>query len=484
MRTDVRPVRVLDRGALAGGGRLRDDAGRPARAPRPPAADSRERDRGVRRDAGPGRLLDGVDLRDQQGRASRSRRRSAAAWPQALSTTASDLERPGVAGELDGAPADLEAAVVVPEEVRRPRRQPAPAEHLLAETSALGERGDRAPQHAAWPRGGPSVNMSARPSSSRSRRQRGTGRTGRRSRRRARRRAGCRRVRQPPGEQRRGPRVEIRVARQAHVERLELPRGLGAASSGASPPRFWANASSAWSRSTRARPSSSSAPASAVASSPMRHIERPRAQAGLGGGERPIGPPRADRRSARPRAAGTPRRRPGPRAPAPGRPSARAPRATSSSGPAAAAARCHARRSGSTLAIRGLSQRQVGRPALLDRRRSGTRPSAPADDGTSPARRSSSSPSAPSPRPPDRDPEPLAGAPQEQRIADRLRRRHQQQTPRVVGQRLESPDEALLDPPGRACAAPPAGRSRPPAASPSNPAAARATPAGCPASRR
>ena len=45
------------------------------------------------------------------------------------------------------------------------------------------------------------------------------------------------------------------------------------------------------------------------------------------------------------------------------------------------------------------------------------------------------------------DPEPLGRAPQQQRIADRLRRRDQQQTPRVVRERLESPDEALLDPP-------------------------------------
>jgi hypothetical protein len=44
------------------------------------------------------------------------------------------------------------------------------------------------------------------------------------------------------------------------------------------------------------------------------------------------------------------------------------------------------------------------------------------------------------------DPEPLGRAPQQQRIADRLRRRDQQQTPRVIRERLESSDEALLDP--------------------------------------
>ena len=47
------------------------------------------------------------------------------------------------------------------------------------------------------------------------------------------------------------------------------------------------------------------------------------------------------------------------------------------------------------------------------------------------------------------DTEPLGRAPQQQRIADRLRRRHQQQAPRVIREQLETPDEALLDPPGQ-----------------------------------
>ena len=44
------------------------------------------------------------------------------------------------------------------------------------------------------------------------------------------------------------------------------------------------------------------------------------------------------------------------------------------------------------------------------------------------------------------DPEPLGRAPQHQRIADRLRRCEQHQPSRVIRERLESPDEALLDP--------------------------------------
>ena len=47
----------------------------------------------------------------------------------------------------------------------------------------------------------------------------------------------------------------------------------------------------------------------------------------------------------------------------------------------------------------------------------------------------------------ERDPESLGCSQQQQRIADRLGRRDQQQTPRVVGERLNPTNEALLDPP-------------------------------------
>ena len=47
----------------------------------------------------------------------------------------------------------------------------------------------------------------------------------------------------------------------------------------------------------------------------------------------------------------------------------------------------------------------------------------------------------------ERDPESLGCSQQQQRIADRLSRRDQQQTSRVVGERLNPTNEALLDPP-------------------------------------
>ena len=153
--------------------------------------------------------------------------------------------------------------------------------------------------------------------------------------------------RQPAGEQRRAPRFEIRVAREAYVERLELPRGLeqqqrgvaaavlGERDLGLEPdPRGLARARRA------ARP-----PRPPAAHEPHRTPPPPgwpgrlRALCRLAG---------RDRRSARPHAAGTRPRPRSRRAPAPGPPNARARGRPPRPGPAAAAARCHARRSGST----------------------------------------------------------------------------------------------------------------------------------------
>ena len=144
------------------------------------------------------------------------------------------------------------------------------------------------------------------------------------------------------------------------------------------------------------------------------------------------------RRSARPRAAGTRPPRRGRRAPAPGRPSARARAATSSSGPAAAAARCHARRSGSASRSVASASARCDRPALVGagrpvHRRAHQRMT----EGHALADRRAARPlGAPSRRP--AIPSRSAARQQQQRIADRLGRRDQQQTPRVVGERARA----------------------------------------------
>ena len=118
-----------------------------------------------------------------------------------------------------------------------------------------------------------------------------------------------------------------------------------------------------------------------------RGVERAGVQVGVGGGQGAVRASRRRRRSGRPTAGGTP-----PRPASPARacalPAVRSSSAaTSSSGPVAAAARCHTRRSGS---VRRPSPRRApgarrGGPAVTRPRR---RPTAPGDAGTAPGRRS------------------------------------------------------------------------------------------------
>ncbi len=78
--------------------------------------------------------------------------------------------------------------------------------------------------------------------------------------------------------------------------------------------------------------------------------------------------------------------------PAPGRPTARAPRRRPRRGPLSACARCHARRSGSSVASVASASAPCTRLALLRPRPSGRPPSAPADAETAPARRPRAAP--------------------------------------------------------------------------------------------
>ena len=81
-----------------------------------------------------------------------------------------------------------------------------------------------------------------------------------------------------------------------------------------------------------------------------------------------------------------------------------------------------------------------------------------------------------------RDSESLGRAPDQQSVAGRLRRRDEQQLPRLLGQRLETPQKALLDPPGQP-GAPTESEAARQLRRGESPRAARAAQAGCPASR-
>ena len=184
------------------------------------------------------------------------------------------------------------------------------------------------------------------------------------------------------------------------------------------------------SSSARACCSSSGEPASATGSSlsasrTRRHTVR------LRGGKRPVHPPRWGPPSMRSDAPETPPRRPAHRAPAPGLPSARAPRHLLV-GRGRGRARCQARRSGSSSgSVASASARWTrGAPAAggpVDRRanqrvaehHAGERVNSPSDSTVSAA--DSGIPSRSS------------RAPHQRRIADRVGCRHQQQTPRIPG---------------------------------------------------
>ena len=196
------------------------------------------------------------------------------------------------------------------------------------------------------------------------------------------------------------------------------------------------------------------------------------------------GPPRRVGCQRRRRAPGTPPPRPGRRAPALGRPSVRAPPRPSSSGPAAACARCQARRSGSSSRVGRLGQRPVRRPPLVERRRTGRPPSAPADAGTAPCVPNSSRPavgrgaaaSAPIPsRSAARQSSAASPTGRPPRAAAAAASR-----PAAVASRRR---KLVLDA-GPPAAPRPGARSRRPAPPASVRAAAPAAPAGCRASRR
>ena len=136
--------------------------------------------------------------------------------------------------------------------------------------------------------------------------------------------------------------------------------------------------------------------------------------------------------------------------------------ATASSGSAVACARCQARRSGSTAWIGRLGQRAVGVASLRRRGRSVDRGPHQRMVEPHPAGEIHESGLDRGPRRIDVHAEPGGRPPHEHRITDRLGRRHQQQPPGRGRKRLQTAEEAVLDPPVRPGAW---GRANPPASS-------------------
>ena len=213
---------VLDGGPLAAGGGLLDGGLDQLGGLGLLAAERREHERAVWGDARPGRLRDRIGLGDQQRAVAKSPP-SATAWPSTLTRHGEHLERPRVAGELDLAGGDRADRCRSP---TRTRRRPSPASPSGApprpRPRCRRTRWSRAAAPAS-PAARPSVKTSAKPSSSRST-DAGAARLGAPlDRPRDLAQAGG--VRQLPREQRRAPGVEVGLAREPQVERLERSRG-------------------------------------------------------------------------------------------------------------------------------------------------------------------------------------------------------------------------------------------------------------------
>ena len=207
----------------AGGG-FRDDAADQPGGLSLSAADSRERKLSEWGDARARRLLDGIELRRQQG-GSCEVAADCGGLTARVVRHVEYVECPGVAGELRRPGADLKGAVVVPEDVGRPRREETPADHLLHWNVGTRERSDRAPEHgrcieAAF---GEDQREAVQQQITRQRRIRRTGRGSDGTGDVKQAAAG---TRQPTRVQRCAPGREIRVAAEADVERLELLRSV------------------------------------------------------------------------------------------------------------------------------------------------------------------------------------------------------------------------------------------------------------------
>ena len=141
--------------------------------------------------------------------------------PQHVDADGQHLQRAARAGKLDATVGDRQARVVVPQVHRRGGRQPSPSQQLVRGHIVRGEQRDCPLQHRCCNRASLREHLGEPVQEEIA----GT----RRVRRRHSSAGGARDIRQaaltrqPPGEQRRAPCIEIRVASQGRVERLQPP---------------------------------------------------------------------------------------------------------------------------------------------------------------------------------------------------------------------------------------------------------------------
>ena len=326
-----------------------------------PAAPGRDT-RAVRRESAPLASVTSPDLFDQRLGAAQLARRDVSA-----DDAVSAERQRGASAPVSRASSTCRAAsacqhLVVPQSYRPWRRATASA----ARRGVLAARTCGRRASASAPGARPSV--SARESVEQQVRRRAVrGRRGPLERPRARPRAGRRRRRAGPAYIAAHQRLEIGLAGQRGVERLEPPRALSS-SAGAS-------LRGSGECDLRAQQLDPGAPQLVERSGLSRGQQRsaasraPACELGLGRGQRAAERAGPGRRSARPPAPGMPPRRPARRGPARGRPSARARRPPPRPAPAAAWARCQARRSGSTSGSVAAASAPWTSPPVVRRRR-------------------------------------------------------------------------------------------------------------------
>ena len=355
-----------------------------------------------------------------------------------------EAERAGVAGELQLAGRQLVPRLVLPKIRCDAAREPEPANVVLAVALVSGYRVQRLPErrHAGRVAVGEASRQSVEEEVDRSCRLRGHGVQRGRPLQRLVPRGRCRDGR------RRSPLRALQGTSRAPTRR-SMVQGVSQRRAKAAErrcPRLSAKASCARSRSRRARWSSSSGPLF----SNREQLQR------RGRAHRPHAWPALRSVHARARCAGSgvsvaARSRNAAAAARPPRARARSAErsssaATSSSGARAACARCHARRSGSTLGSVAAARADARSAARRRCRAVDRRAQEGVAKGHPGADRRAGPPFPPDPPPSGPRPRRSAAPPQERRITDWFGRGDQQQSLAVRGEELDSLPEAQLDP--------------------------------------
>jgi hypothetical protein len=281
-------MRILDRGSLSAGGEGPDGAVDQFRGVGLAALKTGEDQGAVGRYLGTRGLGDAVGLGDQQRRLAELSTEHERLRHH-VDADREDSQRAGLARKLNPPRRNGKARLVIPHHHGCGGREPPPAKNLLGRDAGAGEA-CRRPFEDGRRRGAPVAERPREPLEQEIRRARGTG-PAQRGQSFARDVVQAARARQPPGEQRRAPRVEVGLTGELGIERVE---GLGGpkeqrrrfAAAALRVPGLGAQQVQAGALKLVQRTTLCCRDQAA------RHVNRARPQAGLGGGKRSLSAPR------------------------------------------------------------------------------------------------------------------------------------------------------------------------------------------------